>query len=185
LLDKADRIRAQLAGGIKSYTFENAAGAVVAGSTLGSYVADPSELINYVECTTTPRSGTERSQPAATPTADRVRAQNVGTFVLLAEGVPFLHAGQEILRSKSTDTTPTTPATGSTTSTDPRDGQSACRRRATTRPARPALAALSDPTAATAQSDRQFAFDVAREWLKIRKARCCSACARRTRSRAA
>jgi pullulanase/glycogen debranching enzyme len=36
--------------------------------------------------------------------ADRVRMQNVGlSLVLLGEGVPFVHAGSEILRSKSLD----------------------------------------------------------------------------------
>ncbi len=36
--------------------------------------------------------------------ADRVRMQNLGnSIVLLAQGVPFLEAGQDILRSKSFD----------------------------------------------------------------------------------
>jgi pullulanase len=36
--------------------------------------------------------------------ADRVRAQNLGAAInILSQGVPFLHAGQEILRSKSMD----------------------------------------------------------------------------------
>jgi pullulanase len=36
--------------------------------------------------------------------ADRVRIQNVGlSTVILGQGVPFLHAGSELLRSKSLD----------------------------------------------------------------------------------
>jgi pullulanase len=36
--------------------------------------------------------------------ADRVRAQNVGlSTVMLGQGVPFLHAGSDLLRSKSLD----------------------------------------------------------------------------------
>jgi pullulanase/glycogen debranching enzyme len=42
--------------------------------------------------------------PVATTMADRVRMQVVGlSLVLLGEGVPFVHAGSEILRSKSLD----------------------------------------------------------------------------------
>ena len=42
--------------------------------------------------------------PQSTSLADRVRVQNLGAaIVLLAQGVPFVHAGQEILRSKSLD----------------------------------------------------------------------------------
>ncbi|HEX7374351.1 MAG TPA: pullulanase-type alpha-1,6-glucosidase, partial [Steroidobacteraceae bacterium] len=176
LLDKADRIRAQLAGGIKSYTFQNAAGATVAGSTLGSYVTDPSELVNYVEVhdNTTFWDVSQFKQPTGTPTAERVRAQNVGTsFVLLAEGVPFLHAGQEILRSKSTDTNSYnsgdwfndidwTLATSKWAIGLPPQGDNQGSKAQ-------AIAALSDPSAATSQSDRQFAFDVTKDWLKIRK----------------
>ena len=36
--------------------------------------------------------------------AERVRADNVGmSVIMLAQGVPFLQAGTEILRSKSMD----------------------------------------------------------------------------------
>ena len=56
--------------------------------------------------TTTRRSTTTTptSAPAATSMADRVRMQNMGlSLVALSQGVPFFHAGSEILRSKSMD----------------------------------------------------------------------------------
>jgi pullulanase/glycogen debranching enzyme len=38
------------------------------------------------------------------PLSERVRVQNLGAAItLLSQGIPFLHAGQEILRSKSLD----------------------------------------------------------------------------------
>ena len=44
------------------------------------------------------------NHPLATSTADRVRAQNLGMdFTVLAQGVPFVHAGEDLLRSKSMD----------------------------------------------------------------------------------
>jgi pullulanase/glycogen debranching enzyme len=52
--------------------------------------------------------------PQGTSMAERVRMQNVGlSTVLLGQGVPFLHAGSDLLRSKSLDRDSTIPATGS------------------------------------------------------------------------
>ncbi|MDJ8954085.1 hypothetical protein PTM75_15000, partial [Clostridium perfringens] len=89
LISSTDRLRAQLAGGIKSYAFQNAAGQTVAGSTLGAYTEDPSELINYIEKhdNETLWDISQYKHPAGTPTVARVRAQNVGaSMVLLAQG---------------------------------------------------------------------------------------------------
>ena len=45
-----------------------------------------------------------RLAPLPTTMADRVRIQNVGlSTVVLGQGVPFLHAGSDLLRSKSFD----------------------------------------------------------------------------------
>ena len=70
------------------------------------YTADPQELINYVEAhdNETLFDAIQLKAPVATSMADRVRMQVVGlSLVLLGEGVPFVHAGSEILRSKSLD----------------------------------------------------------------------------------
>ncbi len=176
LLNQTDRLRAQLAGGIKSFTFQNAAGATVAGSTLGAYTADPSELINYVEShdNETFWDVSQYKHPVGTPIAQRVRAHNVGlSMVLLAQGVPFLQAGQDVLRSKSTDKNSYnsgdwfneidwTLATSNWAIGLPPQGDNGSNKAQAT-------SVLLDPTAASSASDRQFAFDVTKEWLKIRK----------------
>jgi pullulanase/glycogen debranching enzyme len=70
------------------------------------FAANPSETINYVEAhdNQTLFDINAFRLPQSTPLADRVRVQNLGAaIVLLSQGVPFIHAGQEILRSKSLD----------------------------------------------------------------------------------
>ncbi|MCW1967423.1 MAG: pullulanase-type alpha-1,6-glucosidase, partial [Anaerolineae bacterium] len=70
------------------------------------FAGDPQETINYVE-----KHDNETLYdlnvfrlPSATSMADRVRAQNMGTsLIALAQGIPFFHAGQDTLRSKSLD----------------------------------------------------------------------------------
>jgi pullulanase len=176
LLSSADRIREAMAGGLKSYSFENSSGAIVAGSTVGGYTNDPQELVNYVEShdNQTLWDLSQFKQPAGTPTAVRVRAQNVGTsMVLLAQGVPFIQAGQEMLRSKSTDTNSynsgdwfneidwTLATSKWAVGLPPQRDNAGSKAQATS--------VLLDPTAASSASDRQFAYDVTKEWLRIRK----------------
>ena len=112
LLHGEDLIRVVLAGGLKNFRFEDHTGTVVNGSQVdysgqpAGYTSDPSETINYVEAhdNETFWDISQYKQPTGTSTADRVRAHNVATsLVLLGQGVPFLHAGQEVLRSKSMD----------------------------------------------------------------------------------
>jgi hypothetical protein len=112
LITSSDNIRVWLAGGLKDYELQNAAGQTVTGAGVNyggqpsGYTLDPQEAINYVEKhdnQTLWDLGAYR-HPDTTPLADRVRAQNVGlSVILLGQGVPFLHAGSDILRSKSGD----------------------------------------------------------------------------------
>lgn len=77
----------------------------LAGS--GSWFADdPQETVNYVEKHDNETLFDQNvfKMPLGTNLADRTRAQNMGTSLIgLAQGIPFFHMGQDILRSKSLD----------------------------------------------------------------------------------
>jgi pullulanase-type alpha-1,6-glucosidase len=112
LLLSADQIRVGMAGNLADYTFVDRTGASVTGSQVdyngapAGYTADPQENIVYIAAhdNQTLFDIGQYHHPLTTSTADRVRAQNVGnSIVALAQGVPFLHAGQDLLRSKSMD----------------------------------------------------------------------------------
>jgi pullulanase-type alpha-1,6-glucosidase len=112
LLLYADQIRVGLAGNLADYQFIDRYGNTVTGSQVdyngspAGYTQDPQENIVYVEAhdNQTLYDNNAYKLPLSTSMADRVRAQNLGLdFTLLAQGVPFLHAGEEILRSKSMD----------------------------------------------------------------------------------
>ncbi|MEN8114542.1 MAG: alpha-1,6-glucosidase domain-containing protein, partial [Actinomycetota bacterium] len=67
---------------------------------------DPQENIVYVAAhdNQTLFDINQFHNPVATSMADRVRVQNLGIdLTVLAQGVPFLHAGEDMLRSKSLD----------------------------------------------------------------------------------
>lgn len=106
LLWLADRIRVSLAGNLSDFQFVDRHGAVIRGADLGGYTSRPQESINYVEAhdNETLFDISQYKLPRTTTPADRVRVQNLATsIVALAQGVPFFHAGQDMLRSKSTD----------------------------------------------------------------------------------
>jgi pullulanase len=112
LISWSDNIRAWLAGGLADYRFQNAAGNVVKGSQIdyrgqpSAYTQDPQEAINYASKHdgATIWDISQYKHATGTPLEERVRADNVATSVImLAQGVPFIHAGTELLRSKSMD----------------------------------------------------------------------------------
>jgi pullulanase len=112
LIRDSDNIRVWLAGGLAGYRFTNSAGATVAGADVdyrgqeSGYTQDPQEAVNYISKhdNETIWDISQYKHAAGTPLADRVRADNVGmSLVMLAQGIPFLQAGTEILRSKSMD----------------------------------------------------------------------------------
>lgn len=77
----------------------------LAGS-VADFTDDPQETINYVEKHDNETLFDQNvfKLPSGTTMADRVRSQNLGTSIVgLAQGIPFLQMGQDILRSKSLD----------------------------------------------------------------------------------
>jgi pullulanase-type alpha-1,6-glucosidase len=113
LLKMSDHLKAGLAGSIRSLRITDQGGVerrldelvYGAGDPVG-YVSDPQETINYAEAhdNETLFDLNAYKLPRGTSPSDRMRAQNLATsLVVLAQGVPFLHAGQDLLRSKSLD----------------------------------------------------------------------------------
>jgi pullulanase-type alpha-1,6-glucosidase len=108
----ADLVRVGLSGTLANYRFINQNGDLKKSSEIdysgqpAGYNQDPFETINYVEAhdNQTLFDINAWKLPQGTTAAERVRVQNLGTAIVsLAQGVPFYHAGQEILRSKSLD----------------------------------------------------------------------------------
>jgi len=112
LLRLADLVRVGLSGTLRDYRFLDRFGSTRTNAEIdyfgqqAGFAAQPSETINYIEAhdNQTLFDINAMRLPQDTPLADRVRVQNLGAaVVLLAQGIPFIHAGQEILRSKSLD----------------------------------------------------------------------------------
>ena len=112
LLLNADQIRVGLAGNLAAYTFVDRYGNLVTGAQVdynGSpcgYTQDPQEHIVYISKhdNQTLYDINQYKMPEDATMEERVRAQNVGlSIVTLSQGVPFLHAGSDMLRSKSMD----------------------------------------------------------------------------------
>jgi pullulanase-type alpha-1,6-glucosidase len=112
LLLLSDQIRVGMTGNLADYRFIDRNGKLVSGSEVdyngqpAGYTLDPQEVITYISKhdNQTLYDNNVYKAPVATSTADRVRIQNVGlSTVLLGQGVPFLHAGSDLLRSKSLD----------------------------------------------------------------------------------
>ena len=112
LLHAADLVRAGLAGSLVDFRFENRLGRIVSAAEVdyhgqpAAYASDPQEVINYVAAhdNETLWDINQYKLPDGVAMADRVRVQNLAnSIVALAQGIPFFHAGQELLRSKSLD----------------------------------------------------------------------------------
>jgi pullulanase-type alpha-1,6-glucosidase len=110
LNDYTDWIRLGLAGNLASYEIVRADGNTVSGSELSyngvptGYTVDPQENIVYVSAhdNQTLFDAIQAKAPAEVTLADRVRMNNLAlSIVMLSQGVPFFHAGDDILRSKS------------------------------------------------------------------------------------
>ena len=105
-----DWIRLGLAGNLASYELTRADGKKVPGrlisynSAPAGYTDDPQENIVYVSAhdNQTLFDATQAKAPAEATITDRVRMNNLAlSIVMFSQGVPFFHAGDEILRSKS------------------------------------------------------------------------------------
>jgi pullulanase-type alpha-1,6-glucosidase len=108
LLDLQDRIKVGLAGNLRDVTVTDRRGQPATGASLGGtgYAADPQECVNYVEAhdNETLWDKLAYAAPVSLSAMDRARMQVLALSVpALAQGIPFFHAGGEILRSKSMD----------------------------------------------------------------------------------
>ena len=112
LLQREDWIRVGLAGNLASFPFVDRFGRLGTADQIdyngqhAGYTADPQEVINYVDAHDD-ETLFDAIQLKAAPTAsvaDRVRMQDLGmSLVTLGQGIPFVHAGIDMLRSKSLD----------------------------------------------------------------------------------
>ena len=112
LLQHMDRIRVGLAGNLRDYSFTSAAGERVTGAQVryggdpAGYTLDPQEVITYVSAhdNETLFDAVQLKAPRTASMDQRVRMHNLGmALVALSQGIPFFHAGDELLRSKSMD----------------------------------------------------------------------------------
>jgi pullulanase-type alpha-1,6-glucosidase len=112
LLYLADLVRINLTGCLADYVFVDRTGHRVRcadfsfnGQPAG-FARDPQECVTYLEAhdNETFFDALQLKLPAALPMDTRVRLHNLGlSLVLLGQGIPFVHAGQDLLRSKSLD----------------------------------------------------------------------------------
>lgn len=112
LLTLADKVRVSLAGNLADYPLIDSKGNTITGAELvyngqpTGYTADPQESINYIAAhdNETLFDGVQIKAPADASLAERVRMHTFSnSLVLFAQGIPFIHAGQDFLRSKSMD----------------------------------------------------------------------------------
>ena len=109
---EADWIRVSLAGALANYPLIDRSGNPVLGWQVdyngqqAGYTLDPQEIINYCAAhdNETFFDVVQLKVPLGTVNGDRVRVQNMANdLIALGQGVPFFHAGQDMLRSKSMD----------------------------------------------------------------------------------
>jgi pullulanase len=112
LMLAADMVRMGLAGSLRAYRLVTADGSVTRladlsyGGQPAGYVQAPHEVVNYVENHDNPTlfDANVLKLPAGTSREDRARVQLLGSsLVLFSQGIAYVHAGQELLRSKSLD----------------------------------------------------------------------------------
>ena len=123
LLHAADLIRVGIAGGLRDFQFVTADGSTRKGSEIdyngqpAGYTLDPQETVNYVSKhdNQTLWDNNQYKFASSLSVADRVRLHLVALSVpLFSQGVPFIHLGSDILRSKSMQRDGYDSGTGST-----------------------------------------------------------------------
>ncbi len=107
-----DQIRVGLAGNLAAYEFVGRDGETITGADVpygsapAGYTQDPQEVVTYISKhdNETLFDIIQLKAPLDTSMADRVRMQNLGlSIVMTGQGMPFFHAGSDMLRSKSLD----------------------------------------------------------------------------------
>lgn len=111
-LHDQDTIRIGLVGNVGSYQFVAADGSYLSaydynwnGQPAG-YSQDPADTVNYISKHDNEAlwDQLQYGLPRDMTLQDRVRVQNVALSIpLLSQGIPFLHMGSELIRSKSMD----------------------------------------------------------------------------------
>jgi len=112
LLTRQDWIKVGLGASLEDFAFVDRNGATKRGDEIdyngqrAGYTADPQEIINYVDAhdNETLFDAVQLKAAPGAGVAQRARMENLGmSLVVLAQGVPFVHAGIDLLRSKSLD----------------------------------------------------------------------------------
>jgi pullulanase len=112
LLQKTDWVKTGLAGALADYRLTDRNGHLVAARQIdyngqpAGYTAAPREAISYIEAhdNDTLWDAIQAKAAPADTLEDRVRMQRLGMSLLgFGQGIPFYHAGVELLRSKSMD----------------------------------------------------------------------------------
>jgi pullulanase-type alpha-1,6-glucosidase len=112
LLHDADLTRLGMAGNLADYQLVDRTGATVTGSQLdyngqpAGYAKRPDDTITYISAhdNETWFDALDVKLPQPLSMADRVRNYDLGvSVVMLSQGIPFFHAGDDLLRSKSAD----------------------------------------------------------------------------------
>ncbi len=111
-LSEMDQLRVGLAANLKDYEFVSYTNECAKGETIDykgescGYASNPSETITYMSAhdNETFWDILQYKLPVQTPVEDRVRMQNLAiSLITLSHGIPFFHAGVDMLRSKSLD----------------------------------------------------------------------------------
>ena len=112
LAHQTDLVKLGLVGNLSDYSFVASDGELTKGEDLdyrgapAGYADEPDEVINYVDAhdNETLYDIGVLKLPVDTSMADRVRMNTLSqATVTLSQGIPFWHAGTELLRSKSLD----------------------------------------------------------------------------------
>nr|WP_297530518.1 alpha-1,6-glucosidase domain-containing protein [uncultured Roseateles sp.] len=112
LMWQADRIRAALAGSIRSFQMQTSWDAMLrleqidVGGIPAGWVLEPGEVVNYVENhdNLTLFDNNAFRLPVGTSREDRARVQILASAInAFSQGVAYFHAGTDTLRSKSLD----------------------------------------------------------------------------------
>ncbi|MBN2004610.1 MAG: pullulanase-type alpha-1,6-glucosidase [Anaerolineae bacterium] len=112
LMELTDWLRVSLVGSLQDFRFRDTHGRDVSGREVSynglptGYTQDPQEAVNYISAhdNETLFDAIQIKAAEMTTLAERIRMHNLGiSLVMLAQGVPFFHAGVDMLRSKSLD----------------------------------------------------------------------------------
>ncbi|ADW71079.1 pullulanase-type alpha-1,6-glucosidase [Granulicella tundricola] len=112
LLHRTDWIKVGLTGNLRDYTFVDATGKTITGAQLDyqgqptGYTATPIEAVNYVSVHDNQDLFDTIQVKASLNDSSAIRAKRqvlAMSLVALGQGVPFFHAGDDLLRSRDMD----------------------------------------------------------------------------------